>query len=208
MSVIRVHLVRHGEVLNPEHIVYADLPGFGLSNLGRAQATTAAHYLTSRHVGVIVASPLQRALETAEIIGTQLALDVQTDARLTEWHLASRWAAIRWSDLPAVRPGELEAYLDHPDNLDFTPETLTELAQRMREAIEEASAMTIGDLVVVSHQDPIHAVERHLSGSGFDNFVLDKPGHGAVVTLEYRYSEWCLVSKWEPNQTKASLPKD
>ncbi|RPI21428.1 MAG: histidine phosphatase family protein, partial [Actinobacteria bacterium] len=34
-------LMRHGEVENPRHVVYSDLPGFHLSAGGRAQAAAA-----------------------------------------------------------------------------------------------------------------------------------------------------------------------
>ena len=40
-----LHLVRHGEVENPDHVVYADLAGFGLSGRGVSQAEAAADYL-------------------------------------------------------------------------------------------------------------------------------------------------------------------
>ena len=35
-----VHLVRHGEVLNPDRILYGRLPGYGLSELGHRMAAT------------------------------------------------------------------------------------------------------------------------------------------------------------------------
>ncbi|MFQ5427057.1 MAG: histidine phosphatase family protein, partial [Gaiellales bacterium] len=49
-----IHLVRHGEVENPDHVVYADLPGFGLSATGSAQAEAAANHLHDKRVQVVL----------------------------------------------------------------------------------------------------------------------------------------------------------
>ena len=206
MRTIRIHLVRHGEVLNPDHVVYAGLPGFGLSERGRAQAAAAGRYLARQAVGTIVTSPLRRARETAEIIGSELSLEAQTDPRLTEWGVVSSWAGLRWDDLPTLRPGMVEAYLDHPDDLDFTPETLEELAQRMSEAIGDLSKAEKGEVAVVSHQDSVHAARRYLSGQGFADFSLGKPGHCGVVTLEHSDNGWEVVAEWEPSQGGAFPP--
>jgi hypothetical protein len=79
-----VHLVRHGEVHNPDKILYGRIPGFHLSEAGRLMAKAAADYLAGRDVTVLRSSPLQRALETAEPIAAELGLPVQVDDRLIE----------------------------------------------------------------------------------------------------------------------------
>src|SRR5688572_20018142 len=63
-----VHLVRHGEVANPQRVIYGRLPGFVLSVRGRTEAEQAARRLQEREVGAIYASPLERTVETATII--------------------------------------------------------------------------------------------------------------------------------------------
>jgi broad specificity phosphatase PhoE len=60
--------IRHGQVYNPERIIYGRLPGFGLSHKGKLQAQCAAHYLKNTNLVAIFSSPLIRARETAEII--------------------------------------------------------------------------------------------------------------------------------------------
>lgn len=179
----RLHLVRHGEVANPGHVVYASLPGFGLSERGRRQAEAAALRLAGFPVTAIRSSPLTRAVETASIIGAVIGVAVDVDDRLTEWGLAERWAGVRWEDLRRVFPGELEAYLDHPDDLPFAPEPLAALARRVVSAVEEALAGSDGDVVVVSHQDPIQAARLALTGRPLSELWDDKPLHGAVVSI-------------------------
>jgi broad specificity phosphatase PhoE len=60
-----VHLVRHGEVDNPEGLLYGRLPGYRLSELGREMAELVATHLESNDITHIVSSPLERAQETA-----------------------------------------------------------------------------------------------------------------------------------------------
>ena len=79
-----VHLLRHGEVFNPRKILYGRLPGYHLSDLGRTMAERAAAYFTGRDVVTLVASPLERAQETAGPIGAALGLPTGTDDRLIE----------------------------------------------------------------------------------------------------------------------------
>ena len=77
-----VHLVRHGEVHNPDRILYGRLPGFHLSEAGRLMAKAAADYLADRDVTVLKSSPLQRAVETAEPIAAEFGLQPDIDERL------------------------------------------------------------------------------------------------------------------------------
>ena len=79
-----VHLVRHGEVDNPEGVLYGRLPGYRLSEAGQLMAKRAADYLAGRDVTVLRSSPLQRALETAEPIAAEFRLAVGVDDRLIE----------------------------------------------------------------------------------------------------------------------------
>lgn len=78
--------MRHGEVRNPEGILYGRMPGFHLSDLGVAMAQTAADDLKARdrRVIAVIASPLQRTQESAAPIAAALGLPIETDARLIE----------------------------------------------------------------------------------------------------------------------------
>ena len=56
-----VHFLRHGEVHNPDGILYGRLPGFRLSDTGQRQALTVAEHLADHDIVHVVASPLTRA---------------------------------------------------------------------------------------------------------------------------------------------------
>ena len=83
-STTLVHLLRHGEVHNPDGVLYGRLPGFRLSERGRAQAETVAKSLVDNDVTVVVASPLQRAQETAAPIAAAHGVEIVTEDRLIE----------------------------------------------------------------------------------------------------------------------------
>lgn len=69
----KISLVRHGLVHNPTQVYYGRLPGFSLSETGRAQAAATGRYLADQSVAAVYCSPMQRALETAGIVRAQLA---------------------------------------------------------------------------------------------------------------------------------------
>ncbi len=194
-----VHLIRHGEVDNPDHVVYAALAGFGLSDTGRAEAARAARHLGNRPVVAVWSSPLERALETAGIIAKRFGLPVGVDPRLTEWRLADRWAGVGWDDLDEEFPGELDAYLHDPLDLPFSPESLQALAVRMRAAITDISSRyRDGDVVIVSHQDPVQAARLALTGRSLAGQNHDKPGHASVISLDAA-DGWSEVGVFTPD---------
>lgn len=202
-----LHLVRHGEVHNPDHVVYADLDGFGLSPIGRRQATAAADRLAALGTNAIVSSPLDRAVQTADPISTLTGTKSTTDDRTTEWMLGARWAGTRWDDLPGRFPGELEAYLDHPIDLDFAPESITAVAARMKTVVDDLGGQYPGGSgTIVSHQDPIQALRLLLNGRSLSSLQTDKPGHGCVITLTSAPSGWTEIASWTPEVASSPFP--
>ncbi len=198
-SPVPTFLVRHGEVHNPHGVVYADLDGFGLSDLGRSQAAAAAERIPPG--STIVTSPLERAVETATIIGAKIGSDASVDEDLTEWHLGRRWAGHVWASLDDDFPGELAAYLDRPAEITFSPESLQRLAHRTADAIRHHRDATEHPLVIVSHQDPIQAARLALTDKPLADLHRDKPGHAAVITLKGSGNGgWRELELWAPKQ--------
>jgi len=70
-----VHLLRHGEVENPNGIIYGRLPGYHLSANGRHMAEAAADYFAERPVVALFSSPLERALETARPVAADRVVE-------------------------------------------------------------------------------------------------------------------------------------
>ena len=156
-----VHVVRHGEVHNPTHILYGRLPGYRLSELGVQMAKLAAKSLAGRDVTHLVASPLERAQQTAEPFATQFKLQVNTDERLIESE--NRFEGQRFGVGDGVMRNPLNWwYLRDP----FRPswgEAYRAVAARMVAALETARGAAEGhEAVLISHQLPIWTLRRFL----------------------------------------------
>lgn len=155
-----IHLVRHGEVFNPDGILYGRIPGYHLSELGARMADAAAESLTGRPITALYASPLQRAQESAEPWSTRFALPIVAEPRViepTNWFEGKRMKE-------AVRRPSSWPHLLNP----FRPswgEPYTSVRDRMLAAIGDAWASADGgEVVMVSHQMPIVMVARSVTG--------------------------------------------
>jgi broad specificity phosphatase PhoE len=148
-----VHLLRHGEVHNPDHILYGRIPGYHLSANGRQMADAAADFFDGRPVTALFASPLERAQETAQPVAGRLGLPITTDDRLIESANVLEGKAISLAGL-AVNPLNWR-YLWNP----FEPswgEPYTEVVARVGLVIDRAREAARGkEAVCVSHQLPI-----------------------------------------------------
>ena len=79
-----IHFLRHGEVFNPEKILYGRQPGWYLSERGQEMAKTVAEWSKQFDVGAVLASPLQRAQETATPLAQAHGLTIITNDNLIE----------------------------------------------------------------------------------------------------------------------------
>jgi broad specificity phosphatase PhoE len=161
-----VHVMRHGEVYNPKGILYGRLDGYHLSERGRAQAEKVAEALADRDIVVVMASPLQRAQETATPIAKRLNLPIVTDDDLIESLNIFEGLRVSPGD-GALRDPRNWRHLWNP----FKPswgEPYKDIAARMRGAVDKARAKAEGhEAVCVSHQLPVEILRRALTGKRF-----------------------------------------
>ncbi len=147
-----VLLVRHGHVQNPQGLRYGRLPEFHLSAQGQAQARALAEALAplQPHARLVIASPLERAQETAAPLAQVLGLATALDDRLIEaWSALDGQPRRAWLDprhwpllLSPLRPAWAEPF--------------DAVAQRTLAAVRHAEQQARGGLaVLVSHQSPI-----------------------------------------------------
>jgi broad specificity phosphatase PhoE len=158
-----VHLLRHGEVHNPEHVLYGRLPGYRLSERGERQAKTVAAALVDEDITALLASPLERAQQTAAPIAESHRLEIITEPNLIE--AANQFEGQR----VAVGDGALRHPAAWPKLWNpFRPswgEPYVEIAARMRAAVHRARELAAGHTAVcVSHQLPIWTARRSFEG--------------------------------------------
>ncbi len=83
---MKIYFVRHAESqANLLHVISNRNMAHGLTDNGRAQAKKLAVQLQSQHIDRLYSSPLQRAVETSEIIGEVLGIDYETNDGLREF---------------------------------------------------------------------------------------------------------------------------
>lgn len=161
MSRTVVHLLRHGEVLNPNKVLYGRLPGYRLSPLGEQMALAATEALKGRDITVLISSPLERARQTAEPIAAMTGLPIQIDDRLIESSNFFEGKRFGVGD-GALRDVRNWRVLYNP----FRPswgEAYIEVARRMEAALLDARQAAEGhEAVCVSHQLPIWTLRRYL----------------------------------------------
>jgi len=157
--------VRHGEVFNPQRVLYGRLPGFKLSDLGQRMAEAAAADLVDRRRPVVrvIASPLQRTQESAAPIAAAFGLPIHLDERIIE--PANRFEGKRMRGQGgALRDPRNWPSLVNPARPSWG-EPFSSISSRMLDAIDDAfHSVDDGDVVLVSHQLPIWMVHRALAG--------------------------------------------
>jgi len=162
-----VHLVRHGEVHNPTKVLYGRLPGFRLSAAGEQQAGVVADYLTqpvaARDIAAVVASPLERAQQTAAPLAQGLDLPVETDHRLIESSNVFEGGVVEPGPGIIRHPASWK-HLRNP----FRPswgEPYADVAARVMAAVDDARGAHPGrEVVLVSHQLPVYVTRRRAEG--------------------------------------------
>lgn len=199
MTTTVVHLLRHGEVHNPDKVLYGRLPGFRLSALGEQMAVRAADALADRDVTVVTSSPLERAQQTAAPVATAHGLEVDTDADLIEARNVFEGQRVSVGDGALRRPAAWR-HLYNP----FKPswgEPYTELAARMRVAITRARDAARGhEAVLVSHQLPIWIARLDAEGRRFVHDPRRRQcGLASLTSLRYEGDELVAITYTEPS---------
>lgn len=199
MQATTIHFVRHGEVHNPDHILYERLPGFHLSDRGRRMAEATARYLAAspqtNTAAAIYSSPLDRTRETAQAILTALnetrmarneePLELITDQRIIEAGNNFRGTRIGHGEGALWRNGnwKLVTNLWKPS----WGESYRQIAARVGAFAQEKVREHAGQqIIVVSHESPIWSY-RHLLETGHPehNMLLRHTALASVTSITY-----------------------
>jgi broad specificity phosphatase PhoE len=200
-----VHLLRHGEVYNPNGVLYGRMPGYRLSDTGQRQALTVAEFLAGNDIVHVVASPLERARQTAAPIADSHRLELATDDRLIESENAFEGQRVSVGD-GALRSPRNWPLLRNP----FRPswgEPYLKVAHRMLAAVHRARAAATGhEAVCVSHQLPVWTIRRFLEGKRLWHDPRKRQCSLASLTsLEFEDERLVAIRYTEP--AGASNPK-
>lgn len=158
-----VHVARHGEVENPEKILYGRQPGWRLSTRGQQMAETLGEWSKSINLGALHVSPLQRAQETAAPIARAHGVEITTDERLIEAANAFEGKSFELGSGVLKHPSSWR-HLYNPWKPSWG-EPYEEQINRMLAAVFAARKAANGkDAIVVSHQLPIWTLRSAIEG--------------------------------------------
>ena len=158
-----IHFVRHGEVHNPEKILYGLQPGWRLSERGIQMAQVVAQWSKNLNLGAIHSSPLQRAQETVAPIIDNHKLQLTTDKNLFE---ASNIFEGKKFELGSgvLKHPKSWRYLYNPWRPSWG-EPYDQIINRMLKALFSARDAAGGkDAICVSHQLPIWILRSAIEG--------------------------------------------
>ena len=194
MSARRLVLWRHGQTLwNAEnrHQGQIDIP---LNDVGREQARHAAQTLLAMKPTHVIASDLERALETGQILADLAGVSLSTDERLRET-FAGEWQGMTRDEIVAKYPTDYAAWGGDSEIRPGGGETRWEVSQRVVAAIEDAllNIPAGGTLVVASHGGALRSALGRLLG-------LD-PRQWTILGV-LANAQWSVLSELDENMPK------
>jgi broad specificity phosphatase PhoE len=161
-----VHLLRHGEVYNPEGVLYGRRDGYHLSDLGVRMAERVAEVIGERDIVHVRSSPLERAQETARPLAAARGLEIVTDDRVIESTNIFEGKRFGVGD-GALRKPSAWRHLWNPWKPSWG-EPYKEIVARMMAAVHDAREAAAGhEAVLVSHQLPIWTTRLHVEKRSF-----------------------------------------
>lgn len=194
-----IHFVRHGEVENPNHVLYERLPGFHLSSRGLRMAKATAHYFAitpqMHEISAIYSSPLERTQETAQQIASALQISpIILDNRLIEAENNFRGKRIGYGEGALWKNGnwKLVSNLWKPS----WGESYKSIASRVGDFAREQVKNHPGEqIVVVTHESPIWSY-RHLleTGHAEHNMLLRKTALASITSITFDCANMNVLS--------------
>jgi broad specificity phosphatase PhoE len=180
-----LYFARHGETDDNAALVFQGQGGKGLNSRGRAQARRLAERMRKSRVTTIVTSDLQRAMETAVIVGDACRLEPSLDPDLREVDVG-HWTGKSHQEIEELFPEEWAAWASGLDMRRGGGETYAELALRIERAVTKIVAMDARDpILVVSHGGSIKSYVAKLLGVGAEGLrALAGVGNAGLTVIE------------------------
>jgi len=154
---------------------------------GRQQAAATGEWLVplADTFDALVASPVRRTRETAEILSGFLGLDVEEEPGLAEMEFGS-WDGLSFTEVREKWPDELSAWLGDLDSAPHGGESFRAVEKRVLEGRDRLLAAYAGKTTVaVSHVTPIKTLVAHALGAPLDAVYKMELAPASVTVLSY-----------------------
>jgi len=189
-------LIRHGRTTSNANGTLAGwTEGVGLDDIGRGQAADLAERLRGLPIRAVFSSPLQRCVETAQIVARAFVdVTVQTDERVGECRYGA-WTGGSLEEL-AKEPlwrmvQDQPSAARFPDGEMFAGESIVEMQARGLAAVRDFDARVGAQYgpqamwALVSHGDVIKSILADAAGAHLDHFQRIVVGPASLSVVSY-----------------------
>ena len=183
-------LVRHGVTA---HTVEKRFSGGlasanpGLSDEGREQIRVTADWLApiAEQIDAVVASPVRRTLESAEILAEVLGKQVDVEPGFAEMEFGT-WDGKTFMDVAEQHKAELDAWLGSLDVAPGGGESFRDVEKRVLDGLQRLLEAHAGrTVVVVSHVTPIKVMVGHAVTAPLDSVFRMELSPASVSVLAF-----------------------
>jgi broad specificity phosphatase PhoE len=149
---MRVILVRHGQTDWNENGVFRGRIDVKLNSNGYRQAERVADVLQKVRIDAIYSSPLSRAMDTAEAVSRNHALDVRIEQAFNDMNFGE-WQGLTRREVEERYPEPFQIWLNAPQRAVIpNGETLAQVRRRLLRGLDELHGLHAEETVlVVSH---------------------------------------------------------
>lgn len=181
------YLVRHGQTV---WNTLGQTQGHGnspLTELGIQQAKDLAEALKEYPIDIIYCSDLGRAVETAEIIGKELNIEIHPTESLREMGFGV-WEGMPLREIEKIYPESFKMWRNEPEKVQIEGgETLDMIKQRQDKLIEELNKKYKNKhILLVSHSVTVRVMLLSFLESHVRNIYRIKQDNTALNIVEYR----------------------
>lgn len=207
----RILLIRHGQTTyNVQHLLPGQLPGVDLTEEGRKQARVLGEVLKKTPLTRIISSPLERALDTANIIAQYHDLQVEQAKGLSDTNVG-HWAGLNYNEL--IKTDKVwKAFVKNSEKAPPDVETLSMLQQRVMAVIEDAcqNAHDKDWIAFVAHADVIKVIVSYYMGIPMKKVSLLSTDNASLTMLISNSSKKLNLQtfNWLPNPYWLSDPAE
>lgn len=171
-------LVRHGETDGESSVRFHGSGDVALSAIGTAQMQRVAAAFANRVPDLLVASPMRRALGSAQIAGR--GAPIRIEANFREIHFG-RWEGLSKEEIRARDPILYEDWQSRAEGFEFPGgELRASFRERVQAGLDTLLRADARDALLVVHKGVIRAIVEALTG---EKLALDEPAIGELIVV-------------------------